>query len=77
MPKALKIFRELSPFSKFVSFKLETEISLLEGKVLSSFQKYGMQAIIANLLQTRKNEVFIYYFTSENYSNSLNKNFNY
>ncbi len=49
----------LHPF--VVSFKLETDAAILDGKVASSFDKYGVKAVIGNLLQSYKTEAILYH----------------
>lgn len=42
-----------------VSFKLETDKILLLGKCRDALKKYGHQLVIGNLLQTRKDEIYL------------------
>ena len=46
-----------APEAFVVSFKLETDPSLLVPKARKALQTYGHRLVIANLLQTRKTEV--------------------
>ncbi|OLY81598.1 Phosphopantothenate-cysteine ligase 2 [Smittium mucronatum] len=60
VPKFLGILKdEWIPNAFVVSFKLETDESLLETKALASLDNYGHQAVVANMLQTRKTVVWI------------------
>jgi len=43
-----------------VMFKLETDISMIDKKVLSSMSKYKVDLTVGNMLQTFKNKVTIY-----------------
>jgi len=63
VPKLLGKIREWSPNSTVVSFKLETDHTILEKKVMQSFNLYGVDMVIANLLQTYKTECIL--FTKE------------
>ena len=63
-PKMLQPLRhEWIPEAFMVSFKLETDTSILVKKAQASIAKYGMNLVIANLLQTRKEEV--HFITAE------------
>ena len=53
MPKLLGMIKEWCPRAKVISFKLETDETLLEGKAQAAINKYGVDLVIANLLQTR------------------------
>ncbi|PVU90130.1 hypothetical protein BB561_005012 [Smittium simulii] len=60
VPKFLKpLVKSWAPRSFVISFKLETDESLLEEKARKSLEKYGHQAVIANMLHTRKFVVWI------------------
>ena len=58
--KTLKCFKEITPETKFVSFKLETDEKILETKMEESLKKYSMDVIVGNILDKRRNEIFIY-----------------
>lgn len=60
VPKTLKCFKEITPETKFVSFKLETDEKILETKMEESLKKYSMDVIVGNILDKRRNEIFIY-----------------
>lgn len=69
VPKFLKpLVTKWAPNAYIVSFKLETDLNLLEPKSNQALEQYGHQLVIGNLLNTRKNEVW--FFTS-NHANSL------
>lgn len=60
VPKILKsLVQEWTPTAMVVSFKLETDPEMLLSKCRGALKKYGHQAVIGNLLQTRKDEVYI------------------
>lgn len=60
VPKILKtLVQQWTPSAMVVSFKLETDPKILLSKCHESLRKYGHQAVIGNLLQTRKDEVYI------------------
>ena len=60
VPKALGIIRrEWLPEAMITSFKLETDESILLQKARDSILMYGVDCIVANLLHTRKNTVYI------------------
>jgi hypothetical protein len=48
-----------------ISFKLETDTSILEKKAKAGIEKYGMDMVIANILSTRRQRVYIYYKSLE------------
>lgn len=58
VPKFLKLLVDgWAPRAMIVSFKLETDPSLLAVKAQSALQKYSHHLVIGNLLNTRKHEV--------------------
>lgn len=60
VPKCLAhISKSWAPSAYLISFKLETDASILEQKVARSFAA-GQQMIIGNLLQTYKERVTVY-----------------
>ena len=60
-PKMLKMCRDMwAPNAFCVSFKLETDASIIEQKTLSAMEKYNMHCIVANELDKRYNEVSIF-----------------
>ena len=61
VPKLLKPLVSTWAASCFVvSFKLETDPTLLEGKSRRALQHYGHQVVVGNVLTTRKREVWLY-----------------
>ncbi|PRP89077.1 putative phosphopantothenoylcysteine synthetase [Planoprotostelium fungivorum] len=48
------------PRAFVVSFKLETDYSILHYKATQSLERYGHHLVIGNLLQNYRNEVFLY-----------------
>lgn len=60
VPKALGILRKSwAPRAFLVSFKLETDEELLFKKACGALEKYGVHAVVANILDTRKETVMI------------------
>eukprot|EP00899_Mesostigma_viride_P022313 jgi/Mesvir1/3266/Mv16401-RA.1 len=60
VPKMLGLLHNLwAPQAYVVSFKLETDESILSSKARASLQKYGVNAVVANLLHNRKDKVWI------------------
>jgi len=60
VPKILKpLVDEWTPEGFIVSFKLETDPSILIPKARTSIERYGHQLVIGNLLNTRKYEVVL------------------
>ncbi|VDH97017.1 phosphopantothenate-cysteine ligase, partial [Mytilus galloprovincialis] len=60
VPKMLEpLVKEWVPDAFVVSFKLETEKDLMISKALQAIDKYQHQIVIANLLETRKKEIFV------------------
>ena len=59
VPKLLGMIKVWCPLAKVISFKLETDETLLEGKAQAAINKYGVDLVIANLLQTRMTAVSI------------------
>eukprot|EP00698_Gefionella_okellyi_P003318 TRINITY_DN13090_c0_g1_i1.p1 TRINITY_DN13090_c0_g1~~TRINITY_DN13090_c0_g1_i1.p1 ORF type:complete len:345 (+),score=63.65 TRINITY_DN13090_c0_g1_i1:43-1035(+) len=58
VPKMLLVLHdEWCPQAFIVSFKLETDPSLLLKKAKHSLSRYAVHLVVANLLQTRKDEV--------------------
>uniref|UniRef100_A0A7R9VCG3 DNA/pantothenate metabolism flavoprotein C-terminal domain-containing protein n=1 Tax=Chlamydomonas euryale TaxID=1486919 RepID=A0A7R9VCG3_9CHLO len=60
VPKLLgALVREWAPGCATVSFKLETDQALLLDKAAGALARYGVHAVVANLLHTRKDEVYV------------------
>ncbi|KAJ1918532.1 Phosphopantothenate--cysteine ligase cab2 [Mycoemilia scoparia] len=60
VPKFLKpLVMNWAPDSYIVSFKLETDPELLVPKARHALSNYGHQIVIANMLHTRKTEVWL------------------
>ncbi|KAL5709208.1 phosphopantothenate--cysteine ligase (ATP) [Ranunculus cassubicifolius] len=60
VPKMLLVLRkDWAPMAFYVSFKLETDINILLKKADSALRKYKMNAVVANELLTRKEEVTV------------------
>ncbi|GAB1609413.1 phosphopantothenate--cysteine ligase-like [Argonauta hians] len=58
VPKLLEpLVKDWSPDGFIISFKLETDRTLLISKSKAALEKYQHQLVIANLLETRKEEV--------------------
>ena len=61
VPKMLGLLRAAwAPEAYVVSFKLETSAALLHDKAGRALEKYGMDCVVANLLETRKREVQLF-----------------
>jgi phosphopantothenate-cysteine ligase len=59
-PKALGVIRHSwLPRAMIVSFKLETDESILLDKARAAIQSYNVDCVVANLLQTRKSTVHL------------------
>lgn len=59
VPKVLgKLCKEWAPQSFIVSFKLETDETIVQSKAKGAIEKYGVHLVIANLLQTRRDVCF-------------------
>ncbi|KAJ2840871.1 Phosphopantothenate--cysteine ligase cab2 [Coemansia sp. 'formosensis'] len=64
VPKFLRpLVKNWAPLCFIVSFKLETDPELLGPKARHALEKYGHQVVIANMLDTRKCQVWL--FTKE------------
>lgn len=59
-PKILKGVRGLAPNVIMVTFKLETDATLLEEKALKSMKEYGCDFVLANTLANHLFEVMLY-----------------
>lgn len=60
VPKMLTLLRKRwAPVAFCVSFKLETDIDILLKKAESARRKYGVHAVVANELSTRKEKVIV------------------
>ncbi|TNV76618.1 hypothetical protein FGO68_gene61 [Halteria grandinella] len=60
-PKLLgKIKSEWNPSTLCISFKLETDLDLVEKKALSAISSYGVDLVVANQLQTHRWKVIVY-----------------
>jgi phosphopantothenate-cysteine ligase len=59
VPKIIKpLVKEWAPLAFTVSFKLETDSSLLLSKSKTALERYGHQIVVGNLLTTRKHVVW-------------------
>jgi len=58
-PKALGYLKGVCPKAFWISFKLETDHKLLESKARGAIAKYGMDCVVANMLQSYKEECFL------------------
>lgn len=57
VPKCLGLLRhEWAPRAMHISFKLETDSAILLKKAQGAIEKYGMHGVVANMLDTRKDE---------------------
>ena len=60
VPKCIgALRREWSPRAAVVSFKLETDEGILMDKARGALDRYGVHAVVANLLHTRKDRVWV------------------
>ncbi|KAJ2590754.1 Phosphopantothenate--cysteine ligase cab2 [Coemansia sp. RSA 1797] len=60
VPKFLRpLVKNWAPLCFIVSFKLETDSQLLAPKAKYALEKYGHQIVVANLLHTRKWQVWL------------------
>ena len=60
VPKRLGHLKSIwAPSSFVVSFKLETNIDIMLVKAQSAIVNYGVDLVVANLLQTRRFECFL------------------
>ncbi|KAK2357706.1 Phosphopantothenate--cysteine ligase 2 [Trifolium repens] len=60
VPKMLSVLRkDWAPLAFCISFKLETDSSILLKKANAALEKYKMHAVVANELSTRKEKVVV------------------
>ncbi|AES91310.1 putative phosphopantothenate--cysteine ligase [Medicago truncatula] len=60
VPKMLSVLRkDWAPLAFCVSFKLETDSSILLNKANAALERYKMHAVVANELSTRKEQVLV------------------
>lgn len=60
VPKMLgQLTKRWAPSAYVISFKLETDEHLLLTKARKAIEKYDVNLVVANLLQTRRDEVFL------------------
>lgn len=60
VPKALGMIKNVwVPEAMVTSFKLETDESLLLGKAKSSIDMYNVDCVVANMLHSRKDTVYL------------------
>jgi phosphopantothenate---cysteine ligase (ATP) len=57
VPKLLRSLREWAPEAFTVSFKLETDETILLAKARGAIEKYGVHCVVANILSKRYEEV--------------------
>jgi len=62
VPKKLGLLKsEWNPLTTLVSFKLETDLNILEQKALSAIERYKVDMVVANELATRRDQVTIFH----------------
>jgi len=62
VPKMLKpLCSQWSPTAFVVTFKLETDSSILRMKATNSLGNYGQQIVVGNLLQNHKDSVVLFF----------------
>lgn len=67
VPKMMRILRKSwAPDAFVVSFKLETDKSILRQKAERAVEKYGVHMVIGNLLQSRHERVWVLYPPPDN-----------
>ncbi len=60
VPKLLgRVTSQWAPHAFVVSFKLETDTNMLQKKAEAALEKYRVHLVVANLLQTRKDVVYL------------------
>lgn len=60
VPKMIKVLKEnWAPSAFYVSFKLETDQTILIQKAKAAHDKYGVHAVVANELSTRRTKVTV------------------
>ena len=60
VPKLIKLLKKtICPDAFIVSFKLETDDSLLLKKAKTALEKYGHDLVVSNCLATRKNKLIL------------------
>ena len=60
VPKKLGAIKTLNPEAIAISYKLETDESILESKAVMSLKKYSMDMVIANLLSSFRSQCTVY-----------------
>eukprot|EP00898_Chlorokybus_atmophyticus_P008345 jgi/Chlat1/8511/Chrsp80S07810 len=61
VPKLLGLVRRhWAPEALVVSFKLETDLAILSDKADQALRKYQVHAVIANILETRRDQVVMF-----------------
>lgn len=68
-PKKLGKIKEWNPSTFLVSFKLETDTSILEKKAKDSMKNYGVDAVVANELKSRRTHVTVYHAKADKVEN--------
>ena len=53
VPKLLGRIKEWHTEARVIAFKLETNENLLVDKIMQTFDKYEVDAVIGNILETR------------------------
>lgn len=59
-PKLLKVVREVAHNLKMITFKLETDASILNEKVLQNFEESKSDYVVGNLLQDKDLHVILF-----------------
>ena len=66
VPKKLgQVKQTWNPKTTLISFKLETDEGLLEKKAKGAIEKYGVDMVVANILEKRRFEVIVYHKSGE------------
>lgn len=62
VPKMLgEVKKTWNPSTTLISFKLETDSSLLEPSAKAAFEKYGVDMVVANELKSKSSKVTVYH----------------
>ena len=60
VPKMMGHIKKIwNPNTTLVSFKLETDLEILEQKAIGAIQNYGVDIVVANILATRRDRVVV------------------
>jgi len=72
-PKLLLMMKEWNPDMFLVSFKLETDVNIIQDKVNSAIKKYHIDAVVSNLRHNYTKQVNLHFGVGLDHKETINR----